>query len=263
MILSCVLCDQLNAQLVTRQHEWNVFSVSGMTSLAESSYINNPALLGNIDSNCTAAQFTPSRFGMKELTTMQVSSFHKLTGFMRAGVAVNSLGGELYNEFSASTLTSFQLSHEATAGVTVQYSRVGIKEYPLQSLISVHAGFTLQLSPYVTSGVVFNNINRAALTGGEQTTPQHMQIGFGAKATDDLYFDASAIITLNRTTGLRVACLYNIVRELSLRIAASSESRSMEAGLHIKPFASLGILAETHYHEVLGITYTGGVRYLW
>lgn len=262
-LLCSVSSIPLSAQLLTSSRQWDIRTSVGVTALHEEAYTTNPALIARIDSNATIALFTPSRFGIKELTTVNVGSFHHISSGSTLGAGISSLGGSLYSELTASLYYASALTSSFNAGVSVEYTRVSIQDYPSQSCLNVNAGITMKLSPVVTAGASIQNLTRSALAGGEQTTPQRAAFGVGMKLMPDLFVDADAVITLNRNTGFRVAARYDLLEQLMLRAAFNSEPRSAELSAILLPLSSVSIIVQSHYHDVLGFSYSGGARYTW
>jgi hypothetical protein len=270
-ILFFLLCStivppatQLSAQQITipsSSINTSLSTTSGITLLHEGVYAVNPALYSLIDSKVVIAQVSPSRFGIKELNLIQATIVVSPMSNLGLAGEVRSAGGSLYSELTASVSSGYSCSSLLSLGVSTHFTRIGFQEFPSQSLITFSAGGLLQLSPIVRTGVSLRNIMGSATSGGEQTVNQQVAFGIGATISPELTLDADAVITLNRSTGLIVATAYKLHPMLSMRLAVASLSRSMDVGLVLNPFESFALLTNIQYHDIFGITYSGGIRY--
>jgi hypothetical protein len=262
-VLFVFLYAGLHAQTIGLHCFDNIQSAVGNSSINEISFLQNPAQIYRIDSVSLSLGFAPSRFGMSELSPAILMFGKNMWDELIFAASVSGVGSELYNEFLAGVHGSYKLSKMLIFGGSIEYSRLGIKNYGSDNAIQFHLGGLLNLSEILTAGFAFQNISRASYYGGDKSANQRAVFGLGIKAMPDLFFDLDGIITLNRNSGMALAAKYNLEKILSFRLAYLTYPRSIEAGVRIHLLSYLDINGLLYYHDLLGYSQQYGVSLYW
>lgn len=238
-------------------------SAVGNSSLTEISYLQNPAQINKIDSVTFALGFSPSRFGITELSPAILMFGEKFSEELTISFSITGVGSDLYNELSVAAHGSYRTGKMLVFGGSIEYSRLGIKNYGSENALQFNVGGLLCLSDILSAGFSFHNITRASYYGGDKTTNQKAIFGIGLKAMPDLFFDLDAIITLNRNSGMAISTKYRLENILSFRLAYLTYPRSFEAGARIHLLSFLDLNGILYYHDFLGYTQQFGVSLFW
>jgi hypothetical protein len=262
LILMFFLNIKLISQIINFDIYTQISSATGLSDLKNFSF-SNPATLESIESGCLALSYMPSKFGLKELSQSNLFISQRISKEMVTGLGINGTVNNLYDEFTANAGISTRIYDNLDIGVSIAYNRIGIKNFSTNSSFFINFGAKLKLTNDIYSGFSLSNLLRENRPGGDENVIQIANIGFGAKIIDDFYLDLGALISLSRYSGFMMGAKYNVIKYLSLRVAASSAENAFEFSAMIKPYNYLEITSGINYQTVLGYSPNIGINFLW
>lgn len=221
----------------------------------------NPAGLERIKDYAVFASYSPSRFGLSELSPAMLFAGYNAGKGIFASVSINALGNDLYNEQSISLASAYSADSIFSIGVSAEYARIGIRDYPANTALFVNIGGIVSIWENVIAGFAITNINRAAYKFGDRTPVQRAVFGIGAVLTRDLSADIDAIVSFNRGSGIAAAVKYKFDELIAVRLASSTEPTIIEAGVRFNALAGFDITASLSYCDNLGYSRSFGVAF--
>ena len=227
------------------------------------SLTQNPAQLESIQSSALAVAYSPSRFGMPELSPSSLFYGQRINENIVSAATVMGVGNNLYNEFSAQMHTTVEFRNYITAGATVELSRINIAGYSTNYSYQIHIGGLVKLNESLTTGFCLRNLTRQYYYGGDNTIKQEALIGIGIKPASDFMIDFDTDIKLNLSTGFSVAGKYNYQDLLAVRLAVLTYPQTIEGSVSFKTIDNLSIHADLQYQEILGFSQLAGISFLW
>lgn len=252
----------LYAQAPSSFHSLLLPDASGTTVSALLLPHANPALFSSIDSSALAVAVTPSRFGIAELTHGELVYAAK-AHIGTCAIALKGMGNTLYNEFSATGFVALAPSPVFNAGIAVEYNRLGIRDYPAQTLFQCHLGARIRLvDSSLTAGIALHNLARAHWGDAGSTTEQSALFSLGAPLTADITAAASVLVRLNYASSFVLTASHTVLSAVQLRLGVQTYPRSAE-GTVLWNAGATAFTGTVYYHDELGISQRIGCMYQW
>ena len=221
------------------------------------SIFNNPAALSGINIRTSGIYYSPSPFGLKELSKT-CGVFSQPTSFGNLGIGFSVYGFELYKETVIGLTYAGKLTSNFYAGVTASYKTISIKNYGSTGVLYFNLGGIAVISDKINVGFSFENINRATVADESNQLPVVYSVGISYKAIKELQVFAALAKELNYNASVRLGAEYSILNFLTLRIGTASEPNTFSSGIGL-------IYSVFHFdyavtsHPDLGLTHQFGV----
>lgn len=193
------------------------------------SLFNNPSGLSGLSNRKIGFYYSPSPFGLKELSTAYIS-YIEPTSFGSLGAGIMIYGFELYKETKFAFGFSKFLTDNFSIGVTSIYKNLSIKNYGSKGYILFNIGVIAQLTKYINMGFLVENVTRTSISNESNQFPIVIGSGINYKMIDELNFFAALYKEIGYNISIRTGIEYNIFNFLSLRIGASNQPEDFSAG---------------------------------
>jgi hypothetical protein len=234
-----------------------------MTTINEFEYLQNPAQLLLLDSSTISLNYSPSQFGLPEISPVYFLLAVNIHKNLSLGCSLYNLGNNLYKEYSGSLHCSFQIADSYFIGCSIKYSTIYIKNYSKDEMLQFNLGTLISLTDDLYTGISFNNITRAAYSGGAYTPEQNATIGLGVKLLKDLFLETNLNLGYNQSSGVSGAIKYIMMDIISVRISVLSNPNTFDAGIRIQALPYLSINGELYHEAVLGYSQNYGLSIFW
>jgi hypothetical protein len=256
LVLLLIVCVRLNSHTLIPALK-DIPSVTGAVFIIGTSTEANPALVCLSDSLICSIGFSPSRFGLKELSASYISLVTSLTDDIYSSFAVNYCGNEIFSELETQTVFGLKITDDFAIASAFDLSSLSITDYPNHLKFDTHIGAILAMEQNFQLGAGFNNIFRGAYEAStRQSVSRTATMGLGYRIMPELSIEIGSSIDFDAGAGITLSSLYNYENIGTARFALCSNPRSAElsAYLSLLGFASLGV--SVYYHDWLGFTQT-------
>lgn len=234
-------------------------SAVGNTHINQLKRANNPSLsVYSLDYSLNLS-YSPSVFGIKELSPMSALMEMPFSKNLKSSMGVNYIGNNLFSEYAIVAGAAYSLSDKVHLGASLCHSRMTIKDFNDESLLMVNLGSIIEINEFLSTGFSLTNINRAYFEGGKDTPNQKAVFGASYSASEYLFFDLDIIVMFERSSGTAIAARYDFLDFASIRLAYLTNPAGFEAGVRINPSDFLSIVSEISYHNFLGFSSDFGI----
>lgn len=218
---------------------------------------NNPSCLTNISSCQIGIYYSPSPFGLSELSNAY-AAFDEPTNLGSFAVGAMDYGFELYREYKIVLGYAKNILNNFSAGAAINYHAVNIKNYGSTSAIYLDAGFLIQIADEISYGFLIKNINRANFGKNDNHIPTLLRTGVSYIPVKEFLLNFSVEKETLFQPSFLFGVNYDIVEFLSLRTGFSSEPAKFSGGLGIN-YSFLSLDYAFFSHQDLGITHQAGL----
>lgn len=236
-------------------------ALPGVSSMGHSPP-QNPAALAGVDSSVAGAYYSPSKFGIDELSASALFVGRRSFENIVFGGSFFHFGGSLYSE-SAFALGAAYDSDEIRVGFAAEYSNQSIKNYEGGDMFQLNIGAEIPLANDFSAGFYLENLSRNAFLGGEKSPRQTASFGASYVAAENLRFEASAIIYLGFTGAASFGGEYNFKDIFSFSAIYGTNPQSFQTSLILTELNPFNVSFTFYYHNLLGISPQFGLSFLF
>lgn len=220
------------------------------------SVFNNPAGLAQMDWRELAVFYSPSPFGLKELSSA-CAAWHEPVGYGSLAAGFTTFGFQMYRENTVLLGVSHKF-RSVLLGLTVNYHTVSIINYGTASAFYFNLGALVTLTNEVSWGLCVSNVTRSTVGGEAGQLPYGFSSGLAFSPSEDMVISASAVKQEGFAYDLRGGIEYLPVPFIALRSGFSSETNRFSAGLGII-YKWIQLDYAVFTHDDLGLTHQIGL----
>jgi len=247
------LCD---AQLKPGARQ-AALSFSDLSSSDIFSLYYNPSTLSHFSNSTVGISYSPSPFGLKELSTAYLSYVQPVKfGVVSAGFMI--YGFELYKETQFAFAFSKLLSNNFSFGITSILKNISIKNYGNKNFLLFNLGCKAILTQNLNIGFAFENITRTSVNDESNQFPVILSIGMNYKPFDWINIFTALFKELNYNLSLRTGVEYKILDYLSLRIGTANQPEEFSGGIGFF-YDLISLEYAVISHQDLGLTHQFGL----
>lgn len=235
----------------------------GETSISIFSLENNPANFSKIEKNAAEFLVSPSRFGLKELSSAHFVLSQKISPDFTIAARLSGLGNSLYNQFSLAGFASYAVTRSFFAGIGADFSRLAIESAETETALQIHIGATLQISKDVSAGIALQNISRADYSSNGSPIDQTALFSLGFLPFDDFHIAGTAILSLAHSSSFALSARYDFQKILQFRFAVETFPHSAEFGVSYLMLENWMLKSSFLYNDRLGFSPNVGFSYNW
>ncbi len=193
---------------------------------------NNPAGLGELTSYEVGLFYSPSPFGLTELSNgFGTAAYPTSIGTFSAGFMI--YGFELYKETKLALAFGRKFYDNFSAGATAFYKNISIKNYGNKGFLFFNLGGIFHVSNKLDLGFNLENITRTTIGNEDNQIPVVFWSGINFKVLNDLQIFAALKKETNYNASLRFGVEYMILEFLHLRFGAANEPDTYSTGVGI------------------------------
>lgn len=198
---------------------------------------NNTSGLSLISNREIGFYFSPAPFGVKELSNA-FGVYCEPTKFGSIGAGFSTYGFELYRETSFTIGFAKKISNNFSAGGSISYRNIAIKNYGNSGAIMLNAGAMFRINNEIGFGAAIQNLTQSSIGNESDMLPTIISAGFHLRFAEDLLFSAAVEKETRFKPSLRFGTEYTPIEYFSLRIGAANEPNtfSMGIGIHYNYF---------------------------
>ena len=221
------------------------------------SVFNNPAGLSQMHWREIGVYYSPTPFGMSELSNGFIA-YHEPTAFGSFAIGGMSYGFELYRESKVTLGYSYNYHNTFFAGITMNYQTVSIQNYGNDGALFFNIGGLAYITNYLRFGFAIQNINKATFGNEDDQIPVLFNTGFSFDVIDDVIINFALEKDIDYKPSLNFGINYDIIENLSLRSGFSNEPSRYSAGIGIN-YSIFSLDYALFTHTDLGLTHQAGL----
>ncbi len=248
LLSECVYCqfypgaEQISLSNSCTAKEKNVFSL-----------FNNVACLQQINKSELGIYYSPSPFGLKELSNAFIAYADSFS-FGRLAVGAMYYGFELYNEEKAVLGYANKIYDGLYIGIALNIHTVSIKNYGKDAAFYLNSGLTVNITDRLLWGFSLSNINKATFGSEKDQIPSVIKSGLSYNPMENLTFTCAFEKETYYTENISFGIEYDIIEILSLRSGFSSRIPNYSGGIGIH-YSVFNLNYAFVYHSDLGFTH--------
>ncbi len=229
------------------------------TSLSNNSLavFYNPSGLGQLKYREVSAFYSPSPFGVSEISTAALTYAEPMK-FGTMGLGIKTYGYDLYRETSLILSYGNSFRGKFFYGLNFNYYNLKIQNYNSASALGADVGAMAYLTDFLRWGFFANNIGGAKIGISKQELAQVYRTGFTVQPRNDLNmvleFEKDVRFPLSVKCGLE----YFINEYIDLRGGIGTEPASFSGGVSIN-YNLFQIEYAIYNYQNAGITNEGSV----
>lgn len=221
------------------------------------SLFNNPAGLSGLTNREIGFYYSPSPFGLKELSTAYASFVEPSSiGSFSAGVMI--YGFELYKETKFAFAFSKFITNDFSLGITSIYKNLSIKNYGTKWFLLFNIGGIAQLSSNINFGFLIENFTRNTVNDESNQLPIVISSGFNYKVINELNFFAALYKEIGYNISVHTGIEYNIFDFLSIRLGVKNQPNEFSSGFCFQ-YNIFQVEYAVNSHPDLGFTHQFGL----
>jgi hypothetical protein len=166
-------------------YDANLSALSGSVAASDqiySAYLLNPAITAALDHHHLGIQYYKP-YGISELNSGSLIS-NLITPFLNAGLAVSTLGNDLYHENQVvANFSRHVIKHRFFIGVNLRWYSIQVKNYENLNMLGVDAGMQYKIHPDLLMGFSLLNLNQPSANQDQEELPVVASLGMQINLT--------------------------------------------------------------------------------
>ncbi len=214
---------------------------------------HNPALLATAAEPSLSLAFSPSLFGLNEITRISFSCVEP-TPVGSFALSGSRFGFALYRELSAGLGYGTMVGESVAVGGSLLFEHLGIRNYGSAWTMAADVGAAIWITPWLTWGMSVRNVGASTIGDASESLPEIMSTGFSSHPVREATISLDLVKDLRYPMEIRVGMEYVLLGLLSLRAGMATEPSCYSAGAGIRAGVvqldyALGV------HLVLGLSH--------
>ena len=249
MLLSeCVYCqfdpgaEQISLSNSGTANEKDVFSL-----------FNNVACLQHVNQRELGIYYSPSPFGLKELSNAFIAYTDSFS-FGRLAVGAMYYGFELYSEKKIVLGYANNIYDGLSAGIALNLHNVSIKNYGKDFAFYLNGGLSIRITDEIYWGFSLSNVNKATFGKEKDQIPSLIKTGLSYNPIGNLTISFAFKKETDYAEDFSFGIDYDIIEILSLRSGFSSRISKYSGGIGIH-YSVFNLNYAFVYHNDLGFTH--------
>lgn len=217
----------------------------------------NPAALSTSKNILFGAYYSPSPFGLKELSTANAAFVYPMDEFS-VGLGFEKYGFELLNEKKIVVSVSNMVDTNIIAGISLTYQNIHIENYGDDSAFSLNFGTLFIIEKWLSTGFSVTNLLRSSY--GSETGQIPFTYSFGVKVSPISFTDIYLSIFKedNYPISFRFGIEYPLIKYLTLRTGFMNDPQSISGGIGLY-YSFINFDYAVFTHSVLGLTHQAAI----
>ncbi|HOJ18916.1 MAG TPA: hypothetical protein PLT92_10185 [Ignavibacteriaceae bacterium] len=218
---------------------------------------NSSANILQINSRQFGAEYTPGKFGFKQLSSFHFAYVEPFSNFS-IGVGLGSYGFELYKENELVLGLACEASKGFIVSASTTLSNLKIQNYGISNSLLINVSTLYYINEKLRTGFAVNNINGASRGNEAGQIPIVFLYGWSWDVSEDFVLN----IATEKETGFPFAVmagfLYKPVKYFSLRSGAATNPTKYSAGFGLT-YSHFQFDYAVYTHPVFELTHQFGV----
>lgn len=193
----------------------------------------NPAALAPLEHRVLAAAYTPSTFGLAELSRAGAAYAEPFGGFS-LGASAATFGFELYRETEIALAGGIDVTETVSAGAALRACFLAVEGYGQDFSVAVDVGVLVRFAESLTWGVAIGNVNGARITAEREPLPRVFVTGVAYRPVPDLTLTLDLAKDPEHPLEVRGGAGFRILNALELRAGTATEPSAFTAGAGVE-----------------------------
>lgn len=193
----------------------------------------NPAALAPLEHRALAAAYTPSTFGLTELSRAGAAYAEPFGGFS-LGASAATFGFELYRETELALAGGIDVTESVSAGGTLRACFLAVEGYGQDFTVAVDVGVLVRFAESLTWGVAIGNVNGARITAEREPLPRVFITGVAYRPLPQLTLVLDLAKDPEHPLEVRGGAGFRILDALELRAGTATEPSAFTAGAGVE-----------------------------
>ena len=217
------------------------------------SLFNNPSGLSQIHWREVGVYYSPSPFGLSELSNGYIA-YNEPFDFGSMAIGGMTYGFELYRESRFVIGYSYNYNDKFFVGLAFNFHSFSIQNYGNTSALYFNFGGLAYITDQFRWGFSISNLNRASIGEEDDQIPMIFSTGFSYNLISPISLNLSIIKDIRYKPSVRFGIEYNIIRYLSLRTGFQNEPSQYSAGIGVN-YSIVKFDYALFTHQDLGLTH--------
>lgn len=213
----------------------------------------NPAAMANTTGTKGGLYYSPSPFGLKELSTGYAGIISKVYDYS-AGIGLKYFGFSDYNDCTVYLSVSKKTIEEISVGLSVKYSLLKIKNYGSKSSLLINSGIIIPILSSLNIGFTVDNICISGIAEKDSNMPLTLKAGINYRYKNTAAY-AAIESTFDLPKNFNFGIEYQPIQHLRCRIGISENPSKFCCGFGVF-YNSMNINYSLANHSELGSTHT-------
>lgn len=221
------------------------------------SLFNNPAGLSQITWREIGIYYSPSPFGLSELSNGFIA-YNEPFDFGSIAIGAMTYGFELYRENLITAGYSYNYLNKFFAGAAVCFRTVSIKNYGADNSFYLNLGGLYYVTKNFRLAFSAHNVNRSTFGNDKDNIPLVFNSGFSYDILNNLTFNFAFEKDVRYNFSIRSGIEFNLFDYISLRTGFMNEPSQYSAGVGIN-YSMISLDYALFFHNDLGLTHQAGL----
>ncbi len=227
-------------------------SACSLASIRPAPLLANPAKIKPEGKFQACFGYSPSIFGLKELSPASVGAAYGLGESLGIAARMSSYGSDIFRETAAEVKVSQTIENLLSLGIAVKYSNFYARDYSSLNKLEAAIGGVLHIEDNLDAGFFLTNIFGETYAQTDETAVRTAVFGAGYSPADNLRFDADVRIALEGKSGFSLASAYTFADFVQARLAYQTYPQIVEFGAKATFLKNWNALVILDYHNDLG-----------
>lgn len=221
------------------------------------SLYNNPAGLSQMNWREIGIFYSPSPFGLKELSN-GFAAYHEPLRFGSISLGLMTYGFDLYRENKITIAYSYNYNNSFFGGIAINTHTLNIINYGNTFSVSFDAGILAYITNELKWGFVIKNFTRSTFGNEPGHIPVILNSGFSYQLLEKLSLNLSVEKDIDYPESFNGGIEYDLMEYLTMRIGVSSATSQYSAGIGIN-YSFIHLDYAIISHPDLGLTHQAGI----
>jgi hypothetical protein len=221
------------------------------------SLFNNPSGLSQITWREVGIYYSPSPFGLSELSNGYVA-YNEPFHFGSVAIGGMTYGFDLYRESRIVIGYSYNYNDKFFAGVAINLHSFSIQNYGNASAVYLNFGGLAYITEQIRWGFSISNLNRASIGNEDDQIPMIFSTGFSYDLINSISLNLGINKDIRYKPSVRFGIEYDIIKYISLRAGFQNEPSLYSAGIGIN-YSIVNLDYALFTHQDLGLTHQVGI----
>lgn len=231
---------------------------SGIAMASPENLFVNPASLSFIRSVFATSYYSPSPFGLSQLSNYGAAMAHPFGG-LSVAAGVSSFGFSLYRESIASAVCGMLMTDQFSSGASFHLYHLSVDRYGSAYRGIIDLGALFLVNDQVTVGMSISNLLRTSF-GDTDDIPTTISGGISLKVTPNTVVNADMVKDVRYPVSFAFGIEYQPHEIISIQTGTNGETSQLfgGVGIQLRPFRiNYGVAA----HPELGVTHSIGITF--
>lgn len=217
------------------------------------SVFSNPASVAMNSNLQIGTYYSPSPFGLSELSTAAVAACNPFT-FANLSAGFSTFGFELFRENVFLISGSKEIEKNIFIGTSLCINQLTIANYGNDVSVSIDAGMIYRITEQLNIGTALLNVNRATYGSEDDQIGSSINFGLQFIPVENGNINLSIFKETRHDESVQIGAAYKFLDYLEIRSGMSSDPKMFTGGIGLKYLFFIFDFAST-YHRELSFTH--------